>query len=258
MSLTLGSRLGRYDILARIGAGGMGEVYRAKDSKLDREVAIKMLPPAVAHDRERLARFEREGKILASLNHLNIAQIYGVEESGGISVLVMELVSGSTLPIPQPLETATDYARQIAEGLEAAHEKGIIHRDLKPGNIMVTTDGVVKILDFGLASIPGADTASDPSTPTATIVTTGAGAILGTVRYMSPEQATGKAANKRSDIWSFGVVLYEMLTGARLFDGATNSETLADVLRAPIDFTELPKDTPPAVRTLWRKPICPI
>ena len=218
MPLAPGTQLGPYEILAPLGAGGMGEVYRAKDTKLDREVAIKVLPDALARDPSRLARFEREAKVLASLNHSNIAQIYGIENNA----LVMELVHGDTLKIPAKLE----YAKQIAEALEAAHEKGIIHRDLKPANIMVTPDGVVKVLDFGLASSP-----SD-SDPTLTM----AGAIMGTPAYMSPEQAAGKTVDKRTDIWSFGVVLYEMVTGQRPAD--------------PIDFDKIP---PGKIQTLLRR-----
>ena len=259
MPLTAGTRLGPYEILSPIGAGGMGEVYRAKDTKLDREVAIKVLPAAVAQDRERLSRFEREAKVLASLNHPNIAQIYGLEESGETRALVMELVAGSTLSVPQPLETALQYGRQIAEALEAAHEKGITHRDLKPANIMITPEGVVKVLDFGLATVPGREaadvkTARDPAnSPTFTMAATQAGMIMGTAGYMSPEQAAGKTVDKRSDIWSFGVVLWEMLTGVRLFEGETISHTLADVLRAPIDFARLPPSLPPPVIELVKR-----
>src|ERR1041384_8048877 len=230
-----GTRLGPYEILGPLGAGGMGEVYRGRDTRLDRDVAIKILPSAVAHDRERLARFEREAKALAALNHPNIAQIYGLEERGETRALVMELVAGSTLSVPQPLDTALQYARQIADALEAAHEKGITHRDLKPANIMITPEGVVKVLDFGLASIPSRETPSDPAnSPTMTIAATQAGIILGTAGYMSSEQAAGKAVDKRGDIWSFSVVLWEILTGSKLFEGETISHTLADVLRAPI------------------------
>jgi hypothetical protein len=195
MSLAAGSKLGPYKILAPIGEGGMGEVYRARDTKLDRDVAIKVLPAALAQDAEGLARFEREVKVLAALNHPNIAQIYGVEESGGVGALLMELVPGESLKGPLPLETALNYAKQIADALEAAHAKGIVHRDLKPANIMVTTEGVVKVLDFGLAARPTAS-AGDPSnpanSPTLTISPTRAGMILGTAAYMSPEQARGK------------------------------------------------------------------
>jgi predicted Ser/Thr protein kinase len=247
-TLMSGTRIGAYEILSALGAGGMGQVYRARDTRLDREVAIKVLPDGVAHDHDRLARFAREAKVLASLNHPHIAQIYGLEENA----LVMELVTGSTLSVPQPLETALDYARQIAEALEAAHEKGITHRDLKPGNIMVTPEGVVKVLDFGLASVPSRDGAGDPnSSPTTVAAPTVAGMIMGTAAYMSPEQAAGKAVDKRSDIWSFGVVLYEMLSGRQLFAGETMSHTLADVLRRPIDFADV-KAPQPIVELLKR------
>src|SRR6266853_1606344 len=250
MPLLVGERLGPYEILAPLGAGGMGEVYRARDTKLDREVAIKVLPAAVARDPERLARFEREAKVLASLNHPNIAQIYGVEESGGSRALVMELVDGATLSVPQSLETALNYAKQIADALEAAHDKGVTHRDLKPANIMVTPAGIVKVLDFGLAALSrerDAAVAGDPSnSPTLTIGATDSGAILGTAGYMSPEQASGKAVDRRTDIWAFGVVLYEMLTGRRLFDGETVAHPLAAVLTKAPDYSAVP----PKVRRL--------
>ena len=232
----------------------MGEVYRAKDTRLDREVAVKVLPAAMAQDRERLARFEREAKVLASLNHPNIAQIYGLEESGATRALVMELVQGGILQTPQPLETALNYCKQIADALEAAHEKGITHRDLKPANIMITPEGVVKVLDFGLATAPsreGEGTGDPTNSPTLTMAATQAGMIMGTAAYMSPEQAAGKAVDKRSDIWSFGVVLWEMITGARLFDGETVSHTLAHVLTAPIDFSKV-KAPPPIAALLQR------
>jgi Tol biopolymer transport system component/predicted Ser/Thr protein kinase len=237
MPLPAGTRLGTYEILAPIGAGGMGEVYRARDTKLDRDVAIKVLPPALAEDPERLARFEREAKVLAALNHPNIAQIYGIEERA----LVMELVDGATLQGPLPLETAFDYARQIADALEAAHEKNIIHRDLKPANIMITPAGVVKVLDFGLAAVAQSSDPSNPvNSPTLTISPTRAGMILGTAGYMSPEQARGKTVDKRADIWAFGVVLFEMLTGKPLFEGETVSDTLAQVLTKEPDWTQIP------------------
>jgi serine/threonine-protein kinase len=230
----------------------MGEVYKARDTKLDRDVAIKVLPAALAQDPERLARFEREAKVLAALNHPNIAQIYGLEQRA----LVMELVEGDTLKGPLPVETALNYAKQIADALEAAHEKGITHRDLKPANIMITPAGVVKVLDFGLATVtqPSAASEGDPAnSPTLTMRATQAGMIMGTAAYMSPEQAAGKTADKRADIWSFGVVLWEMLTGHGLFDGETISHVLADVLRGPIDFDKLPKETPRTIRDLlWR------
>src|SRR5262245_4408576 len=213
----------------------MGEVYRARDTKLDRDVAVKVLPAAVGQDAERLTRFDREAKSLAALNHPNIAQIYAVEDNA----IVMELVPGAPLHGPLPIETALDYAKQIASALEAAHERGIVHRDLKPGNVMVTPEGVVKVLDFGLAGRAASDSSiSQDLSPTLTMRATQAGVIIGTAAYMSPEQAAGKAADKRADIWSFGVILWELLVGRRLFEGETISHTLADVLRAPIDFTK--------------------
>jgi Tol biopolymer transport system component/predicted Ser/Thr protein kinase len=230
-----------YRILGKLGQGGMGTVYRAADTKLGREVAIKVLPPSVAEDAGRMARFIREGKVLASLNHPNIAQIYGVEERA----LVMELVPGQTLRWPLPLKTALTYAKQIAGALEASHEKGIVHRDLKPTNIMVTPEGVIKLLDFGLASAAPEDPAITEHTQP--------GMIMGTVAYMSPEQASGKPVDKRSDVWSLGVVLWESLTGHRLFQGETISLTLAEVLRGEIDFDQLPRETPTAIRSLLRR-----
>jgi serine/threonine protein kinase len=203
MSLAPGSRLGPYEILAPIGAGGMGEVYRAKDTKLKREVALKVLPDSFANDPERMARFQREAEMLASLNHRNIAQIYGVEDRA----LVMELVEGGTLSSPLPIDTALNYARQIAEALEYAHERGVIHRDLKPANIKVTPDGAVKLLDFGLAKAiedPAASGDNPEHSPTLTLGVTRVGVILGTAAYMSPEQASGKTADRRADIWGFG------------------------------------------------------
>jgi Tol biopolymer transport system component/predicted Ser/Thr protein kinase len=237
MPLTVGTKLAWYEIVAPIGAGGMGEVYRARDTKLDRDVAIKVLPAVLAEDPERLARFEREAKVLASLNHPNIAQIYGVEERA----LVMELVAGETLEGPLPLDTTLNYARQIADALEAAHDKGIIHRDLKPANIMITPAGVVKVLDFGLAAVAQSSDPSNPAnSPTLTISPTRAGMILGTAGYMSPEQARGKTVDKRADIWAFGVVLFEMLTGKPLFAGETVSDTLAHVLTKQPDWEQVP------------------
>jgi serine/threonine protein kinase len=251
MPLAPGTRLGPYEILAPLGAGGMGEVYRAKDSKLKRDVALKVLPEAFACDPERMARFQREAEVLASLNHSNIAHIYGVEERA----LAMELVEGQTLRTPLPIDTALNYASQIAEALEAAHEKGITHRDLKPANIMITPAGVVKVLDFGLAAVGSTSAGDSPGEAgdTLTMSPTRAGMILGTAPYMSPEQASGKPVDRRTDIWSFGVVLWEMLTGERLFSGETISHTVADVLRAPIDFTRLPRETPVAIQDLLRR-----
>ncbi|MGD1071127.1 MAG: protein kinase [Bryobacteraceae bacterium] len=242
-SLAAGDKLGIYQIVALIGVGGMGEVYRAKDTRLKREVALKVLPDTLARDPERLSRFEREAKVLASLNHPNIAQIYGVEERA----LVMELVPGENLKGPLPIETALLYAKQVAEALEAAHEKGIIHRDLKPANVKVTPEGVVKVLDFGLAR--AAEESTDPS-EASTGLATHAGTILGTAAYMSPEQAIGKSVDRRADIWSFGVVLWELLTGRRLFGGESFTQTLAEVVRGPIDFDPLPPETPAGIRRL--------
>jgi len=255
MPLSVGTQLGPYDILAPIGAGGMGEVYRAKDTKLEREVAIKVLPPALAQDPERLARFEREAKVLALLNHPNIAQIYGIEESNNLRALVMELVPGEPLKGPLPLATALNYARQIAEALEAAHDKGIVHRDLKPANILVTPGDVVKVLDFGLAAVEGREQeAADPNnSPTLTVSPTRAGMIMGTAAYMSPEQARGKQADKRADIWAFGVVLYEMLTGQPLFRGETVSDILVEVLGKEPDLSALPAHARYVVERCLRK-----
>jgi Tol biopolymer transport system component len=261
MPLVAGTRLGPYEITAPLGAGGMGEVYRAKDIKLDRDVALKVLPDALAHDQERLARFEREAKVLASLNHPNIAQIYGVEDSGEVRALVMELVPGATLGDrikagALPLSDALVIAKQIADALEAAHDRGIVHRDLKPANVMVTPEGVVKVLDFGLAAVAlgsASDAGNPEHSPTLTMHATQAGMIMGTAGYMSPEQAAGKPVDRRADIWSFGVVLWEMLTGEHLFTGETVSHTLAHVLAASIDFEKLPKETPRAIRELLRR-----
>ena len=238
----------------------MGEVYRANDERLDRDVAIKVLPEAVADDPQRLARFEREAKLLASLSHQNVATLHGLEEHDGQRFLVMELAEGETLAErikkgPIPVDDALDYACQIAEGLEAAHDYGIIHRDLKPANVMVSPEEKVKVLDFGLAKAWHHDESDADLThsPTLTGQMTAAGVLLGTAAYMSPEQARGKTADKRADIWAFGVVLFEMLTGTRLFDGETTSDILAAVLRAEPDWSELPAETPtPIVRLLHR------
>jgi serine/threonine protein kinase len=252
MALAIGDKLGPYEIIAPIGVGGMGEVYRARDTKLDRDVAIKILPDAVAQNTERLARFEREAKILAALNHPNIAQIYGVEQGA----LVMELVEGKTLPCPLPIEAALPYAKQIAEALEYAHERGVVHRDLKPANIKVTPDGTVKLLDFGLAKAieDPASPGDDPSnSPTLTLGATRVGMIMGTAAYMSPEQAGGKPVDRRADIWSFGAVLYELLTGKKAFDGESVSDALATVLKLDPDWSVLPAATPTAIRNLVRR-----
>jgi serine/threonine-protein kinase len=265
MSLTSGTRIGPYEILSAIGVGGMGEVYRASDTKLNRDVALKVLPEAFASDPDRLARFKREAQVLASLNHPHIAAIYGFEDSGETHALVLELVEGPTLAdrIAKgaiPLDEVLPIARQIAEALEAAHEQGIIHRDLKPANIKVRDNGTVKVLDFGLAKLADPAVASSQNvrvTASPTITTpammTGVGMILGTAAYMSPEQAKGKPADKRSDIWAFGCVLYEMLTGKRAFEGEDVSETLAAVLRGEPDWTDLPVQTPPSIALVLRR-----
>jgi Tol biopolymer transport system component len=261
MSIDPGARLGPYDVTAPLGAGGMGEVYRARDSRLNRDVAIKVLPPAFATDPLRMARFAREAQVLAALSHPNIAAIYGLEESGGATALIMELVEGSTLAEriaagPIPLDEALAIARQIGAALESAHEKGIIHRDLKPANIKITPEGKVKVLDFGLAKAMDADPASSGSpanSPTLTLESTRVGQIMGTAAYMSPEQARGKPVDKRADIWAFGVVLFEMLSGHSIFEGETVSDTLAAVLRADLEWKRLPADTPPKVRRLLQR-----
>ena len=263
MTLAPGTRLGPYEILAPLGEGGMGEVYRARDNRLGRVVAIKVLPESFADDPERHARFEREAKLLASLNHPGIATLHALEDVGGTHFRAMELVEGEGLDerIARgviPIEEALPIALQVAEALEAAHERGIVHRDLKPGNVKVRPDGAVKVLDFGLAKAweePGAN--SDPAlSPTITGHHTRAGVILGTAAYMSPEQARGKPVDKRADIWAFGCLLYEMLTGKRLFIGETISDTLAAVLRQDVDWAALPAGAPQALlaRCLERDP----
>jgi Tol biopolymer transport system component len=261
MPLSAGTRLGPYEIVALIGAGGMGEVYRGRDTTLNRDVAIKVLPELFASDAERLARFTREAQILASLNHPNIAHIHGLEASEGVRALVMELVDGEDLaqrlgreaiPLAEALLTAT----QIAEALAAAHEQGIVHRDLKPANIKLRPDGTVKVLDFGLAKLTHPEANRHPAdvtlspTITSPAMMTGVGVILGTAAYMAPEQAKGREADKRSDIWAFGCVFYEMLTGRRAFEGEDIADTLAAVLKQEPDWTRLPVDLPPSIRTL--------
>jgi serine/threonine-protein kinase len=257
-----GERLGAYEVIAKIGEGGMGEVYRARDTKLDRAVAIKILPDAFATDSERIARFQREAKTLASLNHSNIAHIHGLEESGGIHAIVMELVEGEDLAQriahgAIPVAEALHIAKQIADALEAAHAPGIVHRDLKPANIKLRPNGTVKVLDFGLAkAMLPADVAATGVSQSPTITTpalTEAGVILGTAAYMSPEQARGKTADTRADIWAFGCVLFEMLTGQRAFDGQGVSETLARVIEREPDWSRLPATLSPALRTYIRR-----
>src|ERR1700694_2714200 len=248
MALAAGTKLGSYEVVAQIGAGGMGEVYQAHDTKLGRDVAIKVLPEAFAHDPERLSRFQREAQLLASLNHPNIATIHGLEDSNGTSYLVMELVPGETLAQrikregAVPVEEALAIAKQIAEALEAAHEKGIIHRDLKSANVKLTPEGKVKVLDFGLAKAFAGDTSTEDmgTSPTLSMAATMQGVILGTAAYMSPEQAKGKQVDKRTDIWAFGCVLYELLTGKAAFHGEDVTDILAAVVRAEPDWQALP------------------
>ncbi|MBI3048046.1 MAG: serine/threonine protein kinase [Acidobacteria bacterium] len=288
MSLTPGVRLGPYEVLSLLGAGGMGEVYRARDHRLGRDVALKVLPDILARDPDRLARFRREAQVLASLNHPNIAAIYGLEEqsdvasgfSRTIQALVLELVEGPTLVdlIGQrragpsgpaiPIDEALPIARQIADAVEAAHEHGVIHRDLKPANVKVRPDGTVKVLDFGLAKAFGPAEAGHyvqqgvgagfggdlTASPTMTSpAMTRLGVILGTAAYMSPEQARGREVDKRADIWAFGCVLYEMLTGRRAFPGGDVSEVLAGVIKSDVDWNALPAHTPSRVRALLRR-----
>jgi Tol biopolymer transport system component len=261
MAIPSGTKFGSYEVLSQIGAGGMGEVYQAHDTKLGRDVAIKVLPEAFAHDADRLARFQREAKMLAQLNHPNIATIYGLEHSDGTHYLVMELVSGENLAErvkrdgAVPVEEALAIAKQIAEALEAAHEKGIIHRDLKPANVKLTPEGKVKVLDFGLAKAFAGDTSTEDmgNSPTLSMAATMQGVILGTAAYMSPEQAKGKAVDKRTDIWAFGAVLYELLTGKAAFQGEDVGDILAEVVKAEPDWSRLPEATPAAIRTLLRR-----
>jgi serine/threonine-protein kinase len=260
MALTAGTKLGHYQVTDLLGKGGMGEVYRARDSKLGREVAIKVLPSEFERDAERLARFEREARMLAALNHPNIAAIYGLEQSEATRFLVLELVEGDTLAdrLKQgaiPVDEALKLGLQIAEALEAAHEKGVIHRDLKPANIKVTPDGKVKVLDFGLAKAYMGEAADVnlSNSPTMSMAATQQGLILGTAGYMSPEQANGEVADKRADIWSFGVVFFEMLTGRPLFTGKTVSYILADVLRTEPNWTSLPANLHPRVRMILER-----
>ena len=263
MSLVPGQKLGSYAIVAPLGAGGMGEVWRATDTKLQRDVAIKILPAEVAGDTARLARFQREAQLLAALNHPNIAAIHGLEEAGGKPFLVLELVAGEDLAErlkrgPLPVDEAVEVARQIAEALEEAHERGVVHRDLKPANVKITPDGKVKILDFGLAKAWAGDAASGSApdlsqSPTLAHTGTAAGVILGTAAYMSPEQARGKSVDKRADVWAFGALLHELLTGRPLFAGETASDVLAAVLTREPDWAALPAATPASVRRLLRR-----
>jgi len=264
MPLVPGTRIGPYEILSPIGAGGMGEVYRARDPKLGRDVAIKMLPASFGADPERLARFEREARILASLNHPHIGAIYEFEHVDGVPALILELVEGETLAArlqrgPLPLAEALAIAHQIAEALQAAHERGIVHRDLKPANITLTPAGKVKVLDFGLATSPGGPLGSSAGledlsrSPTLTVGPSIAGGLLGTAPYMSPEQARGRTVDKRTDIWAFGCVLYELLTGRRAFQGETTTDVLAAIVHREPDWDALPAQLPPAIRRILRR-----
>src|ERR1700674_2289875 len=258
MPLASGTRIGHYEIVDLLGKGGMGEVYRAHDTNLSRDVAIKVLPARLAQDPGPLARFEREAKVLAAMNHPNIAIIHGLENTAtNTRAIVMELVEGPTLADrlekgALPLNETLAIARQIADALEAAHEKGVVHRDLKPANVKVREDGTVKVLDFGLATAVQSSTgdrSDGANSPTLTMGATEVGVIVGTASYMSPEQAAGKPVDRRADIWSFGVVLWEMLTAKRLFEGESVSHTLADVLRAEPDW----EGVPARVRRLLKK-----
>jgi serine/threonine-protein kinase len=260
MAINPGTRLGSYEITGSLGAGGMGEVYRARDAKLGREVAIKTLPASLASDKERLARFEREAKLLASLNHAHIGAIYGLDEQAGALFIAMELIEGQSLEEKLkagalPVEEALRLGLQIAEALEAAHAKGVVHRDLKPANVMVTADGVVKVLDFGLAKAFAGDPAEATAahSPALSLAMTQQGLVLGTAGYMSPEQASGQATDQRADVWAFGVVLYEMLTGLPLFGGESVPHILADVLRSQPDWTRLPQNLHPRIRQLLER-----
>jgi serine/threonine protein kinase len=252
--LISGTRIGGYEIIGTLGAGAMGVVYRARDTRLNRDVAIKVLPEHLAADADRLLRFEREARLLAQLNSPNIAAIYGIAESDGFRGLVLELVEGATLADrlltgPLPVADALAVAARIVDGLDAAHERGTVHRDLKPANIKVTPDGVVKILDFGIAKSSVTEAASVHSS-TLTVEGTRLGTVLGTPAYMSPEQARGFPVDKRADIWAFGCVLYEMLTGVKAFGGETFSDTLAKVIGSEPDWSVLPASTPRAIRRL--------
>ncbi len=262
MPLTPGATLGPYKVIAKIGEGGMGEVYQARDAKLDRDVALKVLPEAFTADPDRLARFEREAKVLASLNHQNIGGIHGLEDSGDVRALVLELIEGPTLADrikhgPIPVDEALPIARQIADALEAAHERGVIHRDLKPANVKVKADGTVKVLDFGLAKAmqPEATQADAAASPTLsmTAVATQVGMVMGTAAYLAPEQVKGLPVDKRADVWAFGVVLFEMLTGKKLFEAGDVSEMIASVLVTDPDISSVGRHAPAAVVSVLRR-----
>ena len=260
MPIGPGTQLAHYEVSSLLGKGGMGEVWRARDARLDRDVALKFLPPEFAADAERLARFEREARVLAALDHPNVASIFGVENIDGHRFLVMQLVVGDDLSqrIAQgalPVDEAIDIAMQITGALEAAHEKGIIHRDLKPANVKVDSEGQVRVLDFGLAKALEEEQENPDSSmsPTITHAATQAGVILGTAAYMSPEQARGKHVDRRADIWAFGVLLWEMLIGHQVFSGETVTDTLAAVLTREIDLSTLPPGTPPQLRWVLQR-----
>ena len=271
MPVAPGARIGVYEVVSLIGSGGMGEVYLARDTQLGRNVALKVLPDMFASDTERLARFRREAQVLAALHHPNIAVIHGLEdgpaESGhSVKALVLEYIEGDTIAERIgagriPLDEVLGIARQIAEALQAAHDQGVIHRDLKPANIKVAPDGTVKVLDFGLAKmtedagVAGSGSAGIPlsMSPTLSVHATGAGMILGTAAYMAPEQARGKPVDRRADVWAFGCVLFEMLTGRQTFGGETVSDAVAAILRGDVDWTALPEATPPAIVRLLRR-----
>ena len=261
MTLAPGVRVGPYEIVGPLGAGGMGEVYRARDTRLGRDVAVKVLPEGFERDPERVTRFEREAKLLASMNHPNIAMLYGVEQHGDMLCLALELIEGESLAErlargPLTLDEAFDVAAQVATALEAAHEAGVVHRDLKPGNVMLRPDGVAKVLDFGLAR--GQGNAGGPhsdmtQSPTMTSPATMPGVILGTAAYMSPEQAKGRRADKRADVWAWGCLLYELITGQRAFPGEDVSETMAAILKSDPDWSALPAGVSPRVRELLER-----
>ena len=260
MQLENGAKIGHYKVIDKLGEGGMGVVWKAMDTRLDREVAIKVLPEGIESDPGRVERFNREAKLLASLNHPHIAGLHGLEEQDGRRFLVMELVPGHDLSVrlaqgPLAPEDALELAGQVADALEAAHESSVIHRDLKPANILVTDDGQAKVLDFGLAKAFDVDgmSSGDSMSPTLTTPATQAGVILGTAAYMSPEQAKGRAVDRRADVWSFGCVLYEMLSGKRAFFGENTSEVLAAVLRDEPDWLALPASLPPSLEVLIRR-----
>ena len=262
MSITLGTRIGPYEVTSLLGEGGMGVVVRAHDTKLQRDIALKLLPDHFANDPERLARFQREARVLASLNHPNIAQIYGLEDSTPQRCIVMELVDGETLQErlsrgPIPVDEALPIAKQIAVALEAAHEKGIIHRDLKPANVKITPDRQVKVLDFGLAKAFDERSESRVSDSPTLMSASLPGVILGTAAYMGPEQAKGQTVDRRSDVWAFGAVLYEMLAGLRAFDGDDVTEILGRVVTAEPDWAQLPAGTPVSIHRATCRPSSP-